>query len=105
MKVKARFSFTGVSGSVRRGDILDITEPELLKHYQGLRLVGPAEQPSGGPKEQPEGLPEETPEELPQEIKALGGGWYELPDGDKAHGKDEAWKKYRALVMKGGDDK
>lgn len=43
------------------------------------------------------GFLEEQPSEEKMEIKHTGGGWYELPNGEKVKGKEEAEKALKEM--------
>lgn len=47
-----------------------------------------------------EATEDEANDDLPG-LKHTGGGWYELPDGDKVHGKDKALEALAALKAGG----
>ena len=57
MRVKALFSFVGVYGSVKPGQILELTDSEHLEHYLRLGLVM-LESPTNKPQETPTLKPE-----------------------------------------------
>jgi hypothetical protein len=76
------------------GDIYETSDPERVAFLQSKgRLGAMIEEPAEPPSNQ------ESPAQEPaKETKHVGGGWYELPDGRRVKGKEEA-----LAAMNGGD--
>lgn len=61
------------------------------KEVEDRGPVGPTETQVVRPPEVQEGSPQEVSEDRGG-LEYLGGGWYELPDGRRVRGKDQAEK-------------
>lgn len=74
---------------VRRvGDIYETDDPERAKFLQSKGYLGAMIEPPVKPEQK---VPGQGP-------KHVGGGWYELPSGERVKGKEEA-----IAAMGGGD--
>jgi len=60
-----------------------------------IRAIGSVEPPAPPPQEMPEPVDETKAE--PAGIRHLGGGFWELPDGTRVRGKDNALEALRQL--------
>ncbi len=99
MKYKVIKAFTcKLDRKVRHaGDIYETDDPDRAKFLQGRGHLGAAIEEA--PPEEPTIETEETPAETPApELRHVGGGWYELPSGERVKGKEEA-----IAAMNGGD--
>ena len=79
MKVKVLITFSDVKKIRYEGEIFDLSE----EHFAKLMSIN-------------ENLIEET-EDIIEYPKHIGGGYYELSNGEKVKGKDEALKAEEVL--------
>ena len=85
MKVKVLITFSDVKKIRYEGEIFDLSE----EHFAELMSIN-------------ENLIEET-EDIIEYPNHIGGGFYQLSDGKKVRGKDEALKAEEALKETAGD--
>lgn len=78
---------------VRRGEVFEPTEEELVRFKHKLGPVGAVapSPPSSGPGR--------TVEDAIENVSRYhtGGGWYEMPDGARVRGQDAAIEAYLKL--------
>lgn len=95
----------------RRGDVFPVSQDELLRYRHKLEGVEPAAYPqapdvAAPPPPPPAFRPVSTREEIERptdyvnvDVYHTGGGWYQLPNGEKVQGRSAA---YRALGVELG---
>lgn len=102
--MKALRTFTGTEGFIRRGEQFNVSTWERAKQLSQAGLAKAVDENQDNTEVQPEtptNEPEsaenpplaDTPAPSKEEtwgITATGGGWYELPDGTKVQGFDQA---------------
>lgn len=98
MKIRMLTLSAGPEGVRAPGQVYDVPADEgqrLIAAGAALAVDGPREVASRA------GSPEHAT--LPAGLKALRGGWYELPNGEKVHGR-EAAEEALAAADEGDDE-
>jgi len=90
MRVRMLTSMAGATISRKKGDIYDLPEDKA----QRLIDAGFAEPVQGAAQR-------ETAAVKPDEVRHLGGGWYELPNGQRVQGRAEAERVMRESGVNG----
>jgi hypothetical protein len=77
-----------------------IAKPYVQENVKTIEITHDKQQPVELTEEhhelqEPEALEEK--EEPKAELKSLGGGWYELPNGERVRGKEEAIEALKIL--------
>ncbi len=92
-KVIKRFKCKMDHQRYRPGDIYT-GDPDRLEYLQDLGYLGDVIEEPPAEELPAEEAPEivDVPAEEQPEPRHVGGGWYELPDGTRVKGKEEALK-------------
>lgn len=85
-------AISGKSGSRKRGDIVELDYNKAKKLIDRGYAVAVGEN-KAKTREKATIAPGET-----REPKHVGGGWYELPNGERVKGKDEADRRMKEGV-------
>ena len=81
MRIKMLSASAGANVSRRKGEIYDVEDAKAKRMIDaGVAEEAPAQK-------------RETADFKPAELRHLGGGWYELPNGEKVQGREEAQRR------------
>lgn len=89
--MRALKTFDAQEGFIRRGETFETTEAraKVLEQATPRRAaLARRTKPKPGPSETKPSEPSETKPKT--ELKHVGGGWYELPNGERVQGKEAA---------------
>ncbi len=102
MKIKILTSLAGINFSYSVGQIAEVDDKTAI-HWVKAGLAEPvdAKQFENAVIEPPENAALKAAKD--KYPKHIGGGWYELPNGEKVKGKDEALEAM-AKLEKGGNE-
>lgn len=94
VQVRMKTIYAGPNGNCQPGGIISVDEVEAVELVNGRY----AEYVETLSNEETEPDDENGKNEFPEDIKKLGGGYFELPNGEKVRGKDKALAAYHALT-------
>ena len=85
VKIRMKKNAANPAGNLTAGGVYEVDKHRADQYVK----AGHAEYIENAMKAKSRGSREEIPKEMP---KHVGGGWYELPNGERVKGKEEAHK-------------
>ncbi|NRF91536.1 hypothetical protein HQN89_10945 [Paenibacillus frigoriresistens] len=101
MRIRMKTMSAGPEGVMQQGVIYNVSDEEAKALVEGnyAEFVDAVEPPPSD-----DDFVELTDEELGSQLKHIGGGTFELPDGERVKGKDEAIAALRVKLAEESEE-